>query len=44
VTAVTALDENLRARADVAGETRGSDYVIPLPSESIYVVVALRPR
>jgi hypothetical protein len=42
IVSVTALDENLRRRAPVAGEARGPDYVIPLPAESIYVVVTLR--
>lgn len=43
VLSATALDENLRARAAVAGADRGTDYVLPLPPDSLHVLLQLRP-
>jgi hypothetical protein len=43
VESVTVLDENLRPRSRLAGETRGADYLLPLPADALYTVIELRP-
>ena len=44
VLSATALDANFRPQAALVGSAAGADYVLPLPTESLYVVVQLRPQ
>ncbi|MDO8542195.1 MAG: hypothetical protein Q7S40_17285 [Opitutaceae bacterium] len=40
----TALDEQLRAHALMTASTTGADVTVPLPEESMYLLVRLKPR
>jgi hypothetical protein len=43
VLSATALDENFRTRAPIEGSAAGADYLLSLPSDSLYTLIQLRP-
>lgn len=43
VRSATVLDEDGRARLTIRGHTRGPDYVLTLPADSIYTLIELGP-